>query len=223
MRLIALLLSVTVLSACSGTTGPAGPQGAQGPAGGPQGPTGPQGPQGPVGPRGPAGPAGNAEAVSGSRLVAVQPVWTGEDGSQYAPASNRFHDQTLKIDCMPSPAADGVWRCLPGYWSPSVDPTYFADTGCITPVAALTYSCAIGAYAISTDSGAMACTPAGIYYSIHVFILGTEVPPSSTVYTKVDSTCTAASSWPWKYAPSTRVYRVGSEVPPATFVAFTGG
>ena len=87
----AMLLALSLLTACSGPEGPAGQPG-------PAGPAGPEGPQGPPGEEGPAGPAGQVsetgEASTGGGDAAAVASYVGD--SACAGCHNEIYEVYMK-------------------------------------------------------------------------------------------------------------------------------
>lgn len=235
----ALLLTLLCVAACTGSNGSTGAQGATGSVG-PMGPAGPQGPQGAVGPTGPAGltgaigpagptgpggptgatgatgpvgpqgPPGFSQVVSGSRLTATQPTWTGTDGSAFPAGDFTLHDTVLGFNCVPLTATDGVVRCLPRVLDQTSFGGYFADPGCTTPAVYVNTCLPVQAYvSIPPSTSGVSCSP----FTVRVFPV-TGV--TATLYSNWGGSCTAAP-----IPTNGAVYTVGSEVAPFAFVAFS--
>jgi len=191
-------------------------------ADGVQGPSGPQGEKGIQGPEGPEGPAGTCECPSGSavnsgsRLIAQSDVFTGSDGSEF-PASDvympgyatLFYDSSLGIECQPGFASDGTIRCLPG--SMLYTHIWYQDSDCTVPVAYFVeqeVTDETGCHPTTVPEFVIAQTgcPKKIYHR------GAEV--TSLPYQLAGDACTQVSSMPY------RLFLLGNEAPPSTFVQF---
>lgn len=201
--------------AASGVPGPTGPAGVAGPVG----PTGPAGAMGPTGPSGPAGPASEPLLVGGSRLVVKQaPPLIGADGSRYRSEPWLFHDTELDLDCFPRSAVDGQARCLPYFAITAEEYSFlFADPACTERLAAhryAAYGCPLRYLLESVPSYTCegGTLPAPL---IRVLSVGAQVSSAYTVNSQSLCVPYALDDYPYP------LYRIGPEVPPATFVAFT--
>lgn len=77
----------------------------------------------------PAGALQCRPTVDGQRLKAIR--WLGEDGSAQT-AIGAWFDSEANVECAPVLAADGVTRCLPKEYAPTVqtNAVYYADSDC---------------------------------------------------------------------------------------------
>ncbi|WP_338863252.1 hypothetical protein [Myxococcus stipitatus] len=144
------------------------------------------------------------EKQSGKGIKAY--VIAGEDGSE---TFRTLHDTTHDTDCIIDRARDGTFRCLPSsaawgrFDATSVDPactervfTEFNRPACPRPPFARQ---------LNLDK---ACTP-----SVKVFAVKEEVTQVYAPASETDPTCRPAPPAP----PNTRYYRIGAELPAATW------
>jgi hypothetical protein len=205
-----ILAIVTLLLSCAG---------AKGDPGGPAGATGPQGPPGPPGPAGPPGAAGGGTAnslyVPGSQLSLSQTTrYLGQDGSALNAQPAGLHDDTFKVDCAVTIAADGELRCLP---APALSMVgYFSDAACRAPLAVdLGVTCSVPAF-IETSLAGAACGADGYRASPRRVFQRGPLYSGTPLFSGSPSACVASQRVPaWSY------YFVGAEIPANSFVRFT--
>jgi hypothetical protein len=167
---------------------------------------------------------------SGRRLKAYHRVF--DDGSVLGtPAFGSWVDVDTGQDCFFAVATDDVLRCLPRGQAFAVDgKRYFAEAGCSRPLLGVD-RCPdrpLGPpkFAVSDEAGG-ACTAAGyVDFRRRVYALGAAVTPS-VVYVHDDSAlparCVPIDELGFETSEQIlevlELRELGSEVPPATFVA----
>lgn len=147
--------------------------------------------------------AGMYTPRGGTRL---EPRWLeGPDGQR---SFLTFHDRQLEVDCSFTRAADGELRCLPsGYFLPEVL-SEWADPACTAAVVSwVRPSCQRFAFVRRRD-GSNPCEPRE-----RVYRLGERIAENRIHSRPGDGPCVASAVLSGE-AP----FRVGEELPPATFV-----
>jgi hypothetical protein len=212
-RLVIAMVVATIVG--GGCVGPSGKDGSQGP----EGPTGPEEPQGPAGSAGNNG--GNATGTqapqtwtSGTRIKARTTTTTmsSADGFQLSVTTfGGYFDSTRNEPCAPTPASDGITRCLPAATYAAASGPFYADAACTIVVAPVT-GCNPPAPKYIAISPAATC-PASTM-GTQIFAAGTG---QSSYYYKPAATCTG----PTTLAGYTFYPISGSEISPSSFAAMT--
>jgi hypothetical protein len=156
---------------------------------------------------GAGGSGGTPDYVSGSRIKSR--VMSTPDGAK---AFSGFYDTQLSVPCSFGHAADDTLRCLPTTYA--YVGTFWADSGCTTPVAYSSFGCA-PAYATKSDTSTT-CVDIGYYgttartriYSI------SGAYTSSTIWSGSPGSCSMTTP-----TATFSYYYVGGEVPASTFAA----
>jgi len=149
------------------------------------------------------GSGGTPDYASGSRIKAR--TISSADGAK---AFAGFYDSQLSVACSFVRAADDALRCLPttvGYMG-----SYFADSGCATPLAYSAGCTPTHAYLMET---ATTCIDVGYNSSntrYHVYAIGALF--TGQAWAGKPGTCTMTT-------PGYPLYSVGSEVPASNFAA----
>ncbi len=142
---------------------------------------------------------------SGTRLKVK--VLNSSDGAKVFQA---MHDTDRDEDCAFQLASDGTTRCLPT--SIAHAGTYFANSSCTTPLAAVFVGCTAPAY-VSVPVGSSCATSPG--QGARVFLRNPTL--FSSYYVKSAGTC----SGPHPASGFALVGPTGSEIPPSSFVEAT--
>lgn len=149
---------------------------------------------------------------SGSRIEVRVAISKGADGSQSAGYPSLF-DTQIGAPCSVSVTVDGKQRCVPT----GAYVVYYADANCTTQLAYDTAPSACGTSAPSFARLAEDINITGCAVSaVRVFRVGAA--HTGKVYGGAPNSCVDVSgsvSKPW------RPYRLGAEVPAASFVEFT--
>lgn len=138
-------------------------------------------------------PGGGFEAGSRLKVRAI----VADDGARQPVG---WFDSELGVECSFRPDAVGSTRCLPL----AHNATYFADSGCNTPLVLLSCSATFAHAAVS---------PGGCGPGQRIHTLGPSTTPPADVYIRTGGNCVFGGQ-----APTGAWYSVGPELPTSTFV-----